>query len=61
LKDTRVNVRVQSVVDVIVEEGPSFDAIILDTDNGPDAIVHSPNHILYKRETMIRISQRLLW
>jgi hypothetical protein len=35
------------VVDVIVEEGPSFAAIILDTDNGPDAIVHSPNHILY--------------
>ena len=30
-------------------------------DNGPDAIVHNPNHILYKRETMIRISQRLLW
>ena len=59
LKDTRVNVRVQSVVDVIVEEGPSFDAIILDTDNGPDAIVHSPNQILYKRETMIRISQML--
>ena len=38
LDDNRVTVLTKSVLDVILSHEQSFDAIILDTDNGPDAI-----------------------
>jgi spermidine synthase len=59
LDDNRVTLLTKSVLDVILSHEQSFDAIILDTDNGPDAIMHSPNRILYKRETLQQICRRL--
>jgi spermidine synthase len=50
LDDPRVQIRIGSVVGVLSESSQSFDAILLDTDNGPEAIVHEPNALLYARE-----------
>ena len=59
LRDNRVTVLTQSVADVILRQEQSFDAIIIDTDNGPDAIMHGSNQILYQRETLQQISRML--
>ena len=58
LYDNRVTVLTKSVLDVILCQEQWFDAIIFDTDNGPDAIMQSPNRILYKRETLQEIYRR---
>jgi spermidine synthase len=47
LDDPRVVVRACDVADVIREPGAAFDAILLDVDNGPDALTRKPNHRLY--------------
>ena len=59
LGDHRVKVRTQSVVDVILQEMQTFDAIMLDTDNGPEAIMHAPNQLLYRGDTLQRMAQIL--
>jgi spermidine synthase len=46
LDDPRVTVRVADVADAI--RGGSFDAILLDVDNGPDALVRAQNQWLYE-------------
>ena len=43
LRDARVRVWSNSVVDVIAKGDLMFDALLLDTDNGPDCVVHGPN------------------
>jgi len=58
LGDERVTVLTKNVVDVIEQSGP-FDAIMLDTDNGPDCVVHEPNQILYTKAGLLRISRAL--
>lgn len=45
LDDQRVTIKLSDVADVI--SGGSFDAILLDVDNGPDALVRPANHRLY--------------
>ncbi len=47
LADPRVSIAVRDVHDVIVESARSFDAILLDVDNGPDGIVNVANDRLY--------------
>jgi spermidine synthase len=47
LTDPRVSVREADVVDVIASGRVGFDAILLDVDNGPDALSHSANDRLY--------------
>ena len=59
LNDARVNVRNVSVVDVIQEGGHVFDAILLDTDNGPDFILRRSNRILYETEGLACVSRIL--
>lgn len=46
LDDPRVTVRFADVADAI--KGGSFDAILLDVDNGPDALVRANNQWLYE-------------
>ena len=46
LDDQRVSVELADVVDVI--NRGSFDAILLDVDNGPDALVRANNQWLYE-------------
>ena len=45
LQDRRVDLRIADVADVL-SDGP-YDAILLDVDNGPDALVRSANDRLY--------------
>lgn len=59
LADPRVEVRTGSVADTIAAEPAGFDAILLDTDNGPDYVVHEPNHALYSGEGLERIVRAL--
>jgi len=47
LSDPRVNVREADVRDLIASGQASFDAILLDVDNGPDGLSRSANDRLY--------------
>jgi spermidine synthase len=47
LTDPRVGVRVADVGDLIRSSPSSFDAILLDVDNGPEALTRKANNALY--------------
>ncbi|MET0252141.1 MAG: spermidine synthase [Novosphingobium sp.] len=47
LDDSRVTLVEGDVVDIIAHGGSSYDAILLDVDNGPDGLVRSANNRLY--------------
>ena len=47
LGDPRVSIREADVADVIATSRAGFDAILLDVDNGPDALSHRSNSRLY--------------
>ena len=50
LADARVRVRVGNVVEAIRAERAAWDAILLDVDNGPDALTSAGNNRLYTPE-----------
>ena len=50
LDDSRVRIRIGSVVDIVSVWRNSFDAILLDVDNGPDAVMYEPNQFLYSSQ-----------
>jgi len=51
----RVDVRASGVLDVLASSPPgSFDAVILDVDNGPDQLVHEANARLYQPAALTR-------
>ena len=50
LEDRRVEVRSGSVIDILSASQHSFDGIILDVDNGPEAVLYQPNRFLYSTE-----------
>ena len=50
LEDRRVEVRSGSVIDILSASQHSFDGIILDVDNGPEAVLYQPNRFLYSAE-----------
>jgi spermidine synthase len=47
LSDPRANVRSADVVEVIQSSPSAFDAILLDVDNGPEALIREANDALY--------------
>jgi len=47
LTDPRANIREADVVDVIKASPSAFDAILLDVDNGPEALIRKANDALY--------------
>jgi spermidine synthase len=47
LEDRRVRVQLADVHDVIVASPGAFDAILLDVDNGPEALARTANEALY--------------
>ena len=49
LRDPRVTVRVIDVAQLLKQERSSYDAILLDVDNGPEALPQSENSWLYGR------------
>ena len=58
LDDPRVEVIIEDVGKVLTR-GPAYDAILLDVDNGPDALVHANNANLYKRAGLTRARKAL--
>lgn len=59
LDDRRVQVVERDVVDVIAGSPSSFDAILLDVDNGPEALASTGNARLYSPRGLARIAQAL--
>ncbi len=47
LQDSRTQVRIGDVAERFAANQPSFDAILLDVDNGPEGLTHTDNHGLY--------------
>lgn len=47
LDDPRVTMRIGDVGDAIADFGMGYDAILLDVDNGPEALIHPDNDALY--------------
>ena len=47
LTDPRAEIRVADVAQVIAEASASFDAILLDVDNGPEGLTRESNSLLY--------------
>lgn len=50
LHDLRVAVTICDVYDVIVGSQESFDAILMDVDNGPDGLISAANDQLYSKD-----------
>ena len=50
LGDGRVELKKGDVVELVSRSRERFDAILLDIDNGPDAMTASSNHLVYSRE-----------
>jgi spermidine synthase len=50
LEDERVDLKTGDIFELISRSKGGFDAILLDVDNGPDAMTDSGNRRLYKRE-----------
>ena len=60
LDDPRVEVRVRDVFEVIRQAPkPSYDAILLDVDNGPTSFVQAKNSRIYKRSGFDLIARSL--
>jgi spermidine synthase len=47
LEVRRLEVRSGSIIDILSVSQHCFDGIILDADNGPEAVLYQPNHFLY--------------
>lgn len=59
MQDSRVEVRVQNVSEIIEKATSSFDAILLDVDNGPSALTHAANQNLYTLAGVKRLHKAL--
>jgi len=59
LNDPRVTVKVADVADVLANSRSTFDAVLLDVDNGPDAFTISGNKRLYGPEGLAMIRRSL--
>jgi spermidine synthase len=59
LDDPRVNLVQDDVAAVIAEGRQSYDAILLDVDNGPDGLVRQANNRLYSRDGLAAAMQAL--
>jgi len=49
LQDSRVNIRIVDVAQIIQAEPRSYDAVLLDVDNGPEGLARKGNDWLYSR------------
>jgi spermidine synthase len=59
LADPRVSIQQADVVDVIRSQVSSFDAILLDVDNGPEGLIRKGNDALYNSKGLKSIRQAL--
>ena len=59
LDDKRAQVHLGDVADLIKQPSDKFDAILLDVDNGPEAMTHSDNEWLYSLKGLKSIYEKL--
>ena len=59
IEDSRSRVHLGDVVELIKQPSNPFDAILLDVDNGPDAMTHSDNEWLYSQSGLHGIYKKL--
>jgi spermidine synthase len=59
LADPRTKVHIGDVKQLLVTNKPTFDAILLDVDNGPEGLTHSDNNWLYSVAGLKAIYQTL--
>jgi len=59
VEDDRARVHVGDVAELIKQRADSFDAILLDVDNGPEPMTHSDNEWLYSLPGLQRIYETL--
>lgn len=50
LADERTHLQLGDIAELIKQQQPDFDAILLDVDNGPEGITHSDNNWLYSTQ-----------
>ena len=60
LDDPRSDLRIEDVRDAIRAAPARFDAILLDVDNGPDALAHDRNEALYSARGLAEIRAALV-
>lgn len=48
LNDARVEIRVEDVTETLKRARGSYDVVLMDTDNGPDHTVRTPNGMIYE-------------
>lgn len=60
LSDSRTELHVTDVADCIAAADGFYDAILLDVDNGPDALAHERNEALYGRQGLLRARRALI-
>jgi spermidine synthase len=59
LNDDRVRVYLGDVAELFMDKKASYDAILLDVDNGPEAFTHDDNSELYSIESLNAIRETL--
>jgi spermidine synthase len=60
LQDPRTIVKIGDVKNLLTSREPTFDAILLDVDNGPEGLTHSDNNWIYSEEGLKDIYDTLL-
>lgn len=59
LDDNRVRVHLGDVAELFITHQATFDAILLDVDNGPEAFTHDDNSALYSIDSLHEIRETL--
>ena len=59
LNDSRTMVHIGDVAELVNNKAQSFDAILLDVDNGPEGLTHADNNWLYSVEGIEQLYQTL--
>ncbi len=59
LDDQRAQVHLGDVAELFKQKATTFDAILLDVDNGPEAFTHADNSALYSLESLHAIRESL--
>lgn len=59
LRDSRVDLRIADVMEVLEENPNTFDVILMDTDNGPDFTVRQVNDRLYDEQGLAAVRRAL--
>jgi spermidine synthase len=60
LSDRRVNVTIGDVADALSAAEPaSYDAVLLDVDNGPEFLVHERNAMIYQNDSLLMAARAL--